>query len=220
MEHPRTPVLVDPLSTTELNDRLDEARSTVAWQLSQLSETDLVAQQRDRRSVVDVLPPDRWKFDVRTQMTAGTRRPSTPRERPTPTQLSRVHSFVRRSRRHVDGSALSSAKRRVTIGLDSRTVIAVRTGTEPVVARIRPRSPRRRITNRQIVGSSPRNAAEFRFQSRRRGPPRSDSRNGSRSQNPGTPAITGGEPVESSVEPRQSLQGRDQGPFRRIPVDE
>jgi len=40
-----------PLTTTELADRLDKSRSTVSWHLSKLADADLVAGERDGRSV-------------------------------------------------------------------------------------------------------------------------------------------------------------------------
>jgi predicted transcriptional regulator len=52
-----------PLSTTELSDRLEKAKSTVSWHLSNLSEADLVTKERDGRSVVyDVSEPDRVSY--------------------------------------------------------------------------------------------------------------------------------------------------------------
>ncbi|QDX40526.1 metalloregulator ArsR/SmtB family transcription factor [Salarchaeum sp. JOR-1] len=57
-------LLVDgPLSTTELSDRLDKAKSTVSWHLSNLADADLVTNERDGRSVVyAVSDPDRVKY--------------------------------------------------------------------------------------------------------------------------------------------------------------
>jgi predicted transcriptional regulator len=52
-----------PLSTTDLSDRLDKAQSTTSWQLSKLADADLVAKERDGRSVVyEVTNPDRVKY--------------------------------------------------------------------------------------------------------------------------------------------------------------
>jgi predicted transcriptional regulator len=52
-----------PLSTTELSDRLDKAQSTVSWHLSNLAEADLVAKEREGRSIVyDVSDPDRVNY--------------------------------------------------------------------------------------------------------------------------------------------------------------
>ncbi|MFC7059067.1 winged helix-turn-helix transcriptional regulator [Halovenus salina] len=49
-----------PLSTTELGERLDKAKSTVSWHLSNLSEAELVTKERKgRRVVYDVADPDR-----------------------------------------------------------------------------------------------------------------------------------------------------------------
>lgn len=52
-----------PLSTTDLSERLDKAQSTISWHLSKLADADLVAKERDGRSVVyDVTNPDRVKY--------------------------------------------------------------------------------------------------------------------------------------------------------------
>jgi predicted transcriptional regulator len=49
-----------PLSTTELSDRLDKAKSTVSWHLSNLDEAGLVTREREGRSVVYAVgDPDR-----------------------------------------------------------------------------------------------------------------------------------------------------------------
>jgi predicted transcriptional regulator len=52
-----------PLSTTELSERLDKAKSTVSWHLSNLAEADLVTKERDGRAVVyAVSDPDRVTY--------------------------------------------------------------------------------------------------------------------------------------------------------------
>ena len=52
-----------PLSTTDLSDRLDKAKSTVSWHLSNLAEADLVTKERDGRAVVyEVSDPDRVTY--------------------------------------------------------------------------------------------------------------------------------------------------------------
>ena len=56
-------VVDGPLSTTELSERLDKAKSTVSWHLSNLSDAGLVTKERDGRSVVyEVSDPDRVTY--------------------------------------------------------------------------------------------------------------------------------------------------------------
>jgi predicted transcriptional regulator len=52
-----------PLSTTELSDRLEKAKSTVSWHLSELEEAGLISKERAGRSVVyEVENPDRLRY--------------------------------------------------------------------------------------------------------------------------------------------------------------
>lgn len=52
-----------PLSTTDLSDRLDKAKSTVSWHLSELADSGLVTDERDGRSVVyEVTDSDRVRY--------------------------------------------------------------------------------------------------------------------------------------------------------------
>jgi predicted transcriptional regulator len=51
-----------PLSTTELSDRLEKAKSTVSWHLSELEDAGLISKERAGRSVVyEVEAPDRLR---------------------------------------------------------------------------------------------------------------------------------------------------------------
>lgn len=52
-----------PLSTTELSDRLEKARSTISWHLSKLADADLVTKDRDgQRVLYRVNDPDRVMY--------------------------------------------------------------------------------------------------------------------------------------------------------------
>lgn len=52
-----------PLTTTQLSERLDKAKSTVSWHLSNLAEAGLVRKERDgRRVVYEVSDPEHVKY--------------------------------------------------------------------------------------------------------------------------------------------------------------
>lgn len=57
-------LLIDgPLSTSELSERIEKAKSTVSWHLSNLSDAGLVTKERDGRTVLyDLEDPDQVRY--------------------------------------------------------------------------------------------------------------------------------------------------------------